>query len=161
MNDLRSNTEQTPTNHIPTYPADNGAPPRASAAPLDSEPSLGDLVMGLTDDLSVLMRREVDLAKAELQESIQDGAQAGGMIAAGGMVAYAGVLLILVALAIALGEWWNNYWLGAGVVGLVTAIIGWVILNSGMSQLKNVSLVPHKTLAAIGRDAKMAKEKLS
>lgn len=161
MNDTRASAGATPPDRVPPYPLDNGAPPRPSAAPLDSEPSLGELVMGLTDDISTLVRREVDLAKAELQENIQDGAQAGGMIAAGGMVAYAGALLLLIALAIALGDWWNNYWLGAGVVGLVTAVIGWVILNSGLSQLKKVSLVPHKTLAAIGRDAKMAKDKLS
>lgn len=179
MNDTRPQTGSTPSNHVPPnhvppyatdfgtdYATDNGATPRSSAAPYntvpgDSEPSLGELVMSLTDDLSTLVRREVDLAKAELQENVQQGAQAGGMIAAGGMVAYAGLLLLLVALAIALGEWWNNYWLGSGVVGLVTALFGWSILNYGKGQLKHVSLVPHKTLSAIGRDAKMAKEKLS
>jgi hypothetical protein len=50
------------------------------------EPSLGDLVVGLTDDITTLVRKEVELAKTELQESAQEGAQAGGMVAAGGMV---------------------------------------------------------------------------
>jgi hypothetical protein len=127
----------------------------------DGEPSLGDLVMGLTDDISTLVRKEVDLAKAELQENIQEGAQAGGMIAAGGMVAYSGLLFILAAVAILLGDWWDNYWLGALVVGLVAGIIGWAILNGGLKQLKQVSLVPHKTINSLERDAKMAKEKLS
>lgn len=128
---------------------------------VESEPSLGNLVLGLTDDITSLVRKEVALAKAELQENIQEGAQAGGMIAAGGMVAYAGLLLILIAIAIALGDWWENYWLGAAVVGLVTGIIGWALLNGGLKQLKEVSLVPHKTLASLERDANMAKEKLS
>jgi drug/metabolite transporter (DMT)-like permease len=128
---------------------------------ISEEPSLGDLVVGLTDDISTLVRREVDLAKAEFQEGIKDGAQAGGMIAAGGMVAYAGLLLILAAVAILLGDWWDNYWLGAAVVGLLTGIIGWAVLNGGLKQLKEISLVPHKTLQSLERDAKMAKEKLS
>lgn len=127
----------------------------------DGEPSLGDLVMGLTDDISILVRKEVDLAKAELQENIKEGAQAGGMVAAGGMLAYAGLLFILAAVAIALGQWWENYWLAAAVVGLVAGIIGWAILNGGMKQLKEVSLVPRKALASLERDAKMAKEKLT
>jgi len=127
----------------------------------DGDPSLGDLVMGLTDDLTTLVRKEVDLAKAELQENIQQGAKAGGMIAAGGMVAYAGLLLILAAIAIALGDWWENYWLGAAVVGLITGVVGYVLLNGGLKQLKEVSLVPHKTIASLESDAQMAKEKLS
>jgi uncharacterized membrane protein YqjE len=127
----------------------------------DGEPSLGDLVMGLTDDISTLVRKEVELAKAELQENIKEGAQAGGMIAAGGMLAYAGLLLILAAIAIALGDWWENYWLGAAVVGLVAGLIGWAVLNGGLKQIKEISLVPRKAIASLERDAQMAKEKLS
>lgn len=127
----------------------------------DGEPSLGDLVVGLTDDISTLVRKEVDLAKAELQESAQQSAKAGGMIAAGGLVAYAGLILILIALAVVLGQWWDNFWLGSLVVGLVTAIIGAILLSSGMNQLKKVSLVPRKTMSSLNRDAEMAKEKLS
>jgi hypothetical protein len=103
----------------------------------------------------------MDLAKAELRETLQESAQAGGMIAAGGMVAYAGLLLILAAIAVALGAWWENYWLSAAVVGLITALIGWGLFNYGKGLLKQVSLVPRKTLASLERDAKMAKEKLS
>jgi hypothetical protein len=47
------------------------------------------------------------------------------------------------------------------VVGLVTGIVGWAMLNGGLKQLKEVSLVPHKTLESLERDAQMAKEKLS
>ena len=127
----------------------------------EGEPSLGNLVMGLTDDITTLVRKEVELAKAEVQESVKEGATAGGTVAAGGMVAYAGLLFILAALAIALGEWWNNYWLGAAVVGIVVGILGWAMLNGGLKQLKEVSLVPHKTIDSLERDAQMAKEKLA
>lgn len=133
----------------------------SALATADNEPSLGDIVVGLTDDITTLMRKEVELAKAEVQQSLQEGAQAGGMVAAGGLLAYSGLLFILAAIAIALGQWWNNYWLGAAVVGLVAGILGWSILNGGLKQLKQVSLVPHQTISSIGRDAKMAKEKLS
>jgi len=127
----------------------------------EGDPTLGQLVMGLTDDISTLVRKEVDLAKAEVQESVQQGAKAGGMVAAGGAVAYAGLLFILAAIAILLGDWWNNYWLGAGVVGIIVAIIGYVMLNGGLNQLKQVSLVPRKTISSLQSDAEMAKEKLS
>jgi predicted negative regulator of RcsB-dependent stress response len=83
------------------------------------------------------------------------------MVAAGGMVAYAGVILVLIAIAIALGDWWNNLWLATLVVGLVTLLLGWTIFNSGKNQLQKVSLVPRKTLNSINSDAKVVKEKLS
>jgi hypothetical protein len=150
MNDIRQNIDTQPVASRSTI-----------LTTAEGEPSLGDLVMGLTDDLTALVRKEVDLAKAEVQESVQKGATAGGMVAGGGMVAYAGLLFILAAIAIALGEWWENYWLGAAAVGLVTGLLGWAILNGGLKQLKEVSLVPQKTLDSLERDAKMAKEKLS
>lgn len=134
---------------------------RAPVVTTDNEPSLGDIVVGLTDDLTTLVRKEVELAKAEVQESIEDGAKAGGMVAAGGLLAYSGLLFILAAIAVLLGDWWDNYWLGALVVGLLAGILGWSILNGGLKQLKQVSLVPRQTISSISRDAEMAKEKLS
>ena len=107
MNDVRPEVETRPTNSRTT-----------AVTTTDNEPSLSDLVIGLTDDISELVRKEVALAKAELQENIKEGAAAGGMLAAGGMVAYAGLILILFAIAIALGEWWDNMWLGAAAVGI-------------------------------------------
>jgi len=160
MNDRNPNSEQSPSNsYVGVTPATSTRSTLLTTA--DGEPSLGSLVMELTDDLSTLVRKEVDLAKVELQENLKEGAEAGGKVAAGGMVAYAGLLFILAAVAIALGDWWENYWLAAAVVGLVTAIIGGVMLNGGINQLKQVSLVPRKAIASLESDAKMAKEKLS
>lgn len=171
MNDTRTRTE--PGTSIP--PA-SSAPPPPPVTPMTErssttrstilstapdEPSLGELVMSLTDDITTLVRKEVELAKTELQENVKDGAKAGGMVAAGGMLAYAGLLCILAALAILLGNWWDNYWLGALVVGLAAGLIGWAILNGGLKQFKEVSLVPRKTVDSLERDAQMAKEKLA
>jgi len=150
MNETRQGSDVRPTTYQTTV-----------VTTTDQEPSLGDLVVSLTDDISELMRKEVELAKVELQENIKEGAMAGGMLAAGGMVAYAGLILILFALAIALGDWWDNWWLGAAVVGLLTALLGWSIFNYGKNQLKDVSLVPRKTVSSLKSDARMAKEKLS
>jgi uncharacterized membrane protein YqjE len=157
------NSTQVPTDlRNPTVPST--MPPPAQSTLLttaEGDPSLGQLVMGLTDDITTLVRKEVELAKAELQESIQVGAKAGGMVAAGGAVAYAGLLFILAAIAIILGDWWNNYWLGAAVVGIIAGIVGYVMLQGGIKQLKQISIVPHKTISSLQSDAEMAKEKLS
>jgi uncharacterized membrane protein YqjE len=158
MNEARPSLERPP---LERSPSEAHATRSTLLTTAEGEPSLGDLVMGLTDDITTLVRKEVELAKTELQENIKEGAQAGTMVAVGGMVAYAGLILLLIGVAIALGDWWNNLWLGAGVVGIVVGLIGWAVLNGGLKQLKEVSLVPHKTIASLERDAQMAKEKLS
>jgi len=157
---------ETQTGRVTVAPAPTtGAGTRASrvvASPVpEEEPSLGDLVMGLTDDLTTLVRKEVELAKAELTESVKDGARAGAMVAAGGLVAYAGLILVLIGLSVALGAWMDNLWLATLLVGIVTLLVGYLLFNSGKNQLQDVSLVPRKTLSSINSDAKMAKEKLS
>jgi hypothetical protein len=156
MNDTRQDQDfRTTTDPLPTHTRST------ILTTASGEPSLGELVVGLTDDISTLVRKEVDLAKTEIQESVKESAQAGAMVAAGGAVAYAGLLFILAAIAIVLGEWLDNLWLGAAIVGLVTALVGWLILNGGMNQLKQVSFVPRKTIHSLERDAEMAKEKFS
>ncbi len=160
MNDTRQQHDFRTSTHIPESP-----PPAQSRSTLlhtaSGEPSLGDLVVGLTDDITTLVRKEVDLAKAEIQESVRESAQAGGMVGAGGAVAYAGLLFILAAVAIALGQWLDNYWLSAAIVGLVTGLIGWAILNGGLQQFKQINFVPRKAIDSLERDAALAKEKFS
>ena len=47
-------------------PADIGPPPAQSVG----DRSLGELISEVTGDLSTLMRQELELAKAELQQSV-------------------------------------------------------------------------------------------
>jgi len=71
----------------------------------DERPTLGSLVATITRELSLLIRGEIDLAKAELRESARNGATGGGLIAA------AGVLLAMVGLLL---TWAAVYGLTAG-----------------------------------------------
>jgi hypothetical protein len=46
-------------------------------------------------------------------------------------------------------------------VVVVTGIVGFIIINSVLTHLNQLFFFPKKTLPSLGRDADMAKEKLS
>jgi hypothetical protein len=126
-----------------------------------AEPSLGELITSLTDDFGTLVRKEIKLAKVETMETISATSRGAGMMAAGGLVAYAGLLLILIGIAVLVGQAIDSYWLAALIVGALVVGLGVVLFSSGRSALKHVSIAPEQTIASIKDDARMVKEQLS
>lgn len=112
----------------------------------DEMRSIGRLFNELSTDMSTLLRQEVQLAQAETMEKVRGYGQAGGMMGAGGAVAYAGVILLLVALAFLLAQW-MEFWIAAGIVGLLTVAVGAVLLISGRNRLKKIDPAPEQTLS--------------
>jgi uncharacterized membrane protein YqjE len=115
----------------------------SSAAP--EERSLGALFSSVTEDISTLMRQEIALARAELQES---GAKAGK---AGGMVAVAGVAANLALVFLSVAVWWglgdlidSNFW-SAVIVAVIWAIVAAVLAVRAKAQLREVRGVPQTT----------------
>jgi len=105
-------------------PDGNGVRPRSSA-----DKSLGEIVNEVSDKAALLVREEIELAKAELQLKLSRLARA----AAAGLVA--GVLLTVALLYVLHGLAWvfgqvvfsNDIWLGYFIVTgalLLIAIIG-------------------------------------
>ena len=84
------------------------------------EQSIGELLKQLSEQTATLVRQELDLAKAEMQ---QKGKRAGvgiGLIGAGGVVALAAVGALTATLILILAEWMDA-WLAALIVTLVYA----------------------------------------
>src|SRR5690606_27894886 len=67
-------------------------------AVLRQERSVGELVGELSSDLSLLMRQEMALAKAEMSQKMSVAAKQGGKVAVGGLLAWIGALALTAAL---------------------------------------------------------------
>jgi uncharacterized membrane protein YqjE len=65
----------------------------------DSDASIGALVAGIQQDLTALVRGQIELAKAELRESAARAGLGAGLIAAAAFLVLLAVVLISVALA--------------------------------------------------------------
>lgn len=121
-------------------------------APGGSEPGLGDLIRALAQDSATLVRQEVALAKAELQDTVKSVARDIAMVAVGGVLALIGVLVLVAFLVIAVGDAVNEYWLGALIVGAVFLLIGGLLAMSNIKKLKHESMAPTRTLETIKED---------
>ena len=131
--------------------------------------SLGELFGQLTQDMTLLVRQEVQLARSEMSEKISRFTTNLVSVATGGLVAYMGAWALVAALIIALHELANiSPWVSALIVGVVLAIVGYAMLKRGLSELKRVDLAPRRTVEnlkddvqAIKNDVQWAKEQRS
>ena len=126
-----------------------------------AEESLGDLFSALTTDLSTLVQEEVALARTEIQETVSKAISSAIGAIAGGVIAYAGLIMLLIAVAFALAPVVNSFWLASLIVGLIVIIIGAILLVSGINTLKNLNVVPQKTIQTLKNDAQWAKEEVN
>jgi xanthine/uracil permease len=120
--------------------------------------SLRDLFGDLTHSVTTLFRKEIELARAETSEKINQAALAAGSIAAGALLALAALIVLLQALVIALTELGLAPALAALIVGAVVAIIAFALIYKGMNDLKARNLAPKRTVESLQRDAQMLKE---
>ena len=122
--------------------------------------SLKDLVGDLTTSVSTLFRKEIELARAETSEKINQAGMAVGSIAAGGILALAALIVLLQALVIALAELGLAPALSALIVGGIVAIIAFALIYKGTNDLKVGNLAPTRTADSLRRDAEMVKEQV-
>lgn len=125
--------------------------------PQRDERSLGELFAELASETSTLVRQEVQLAKTELTEKVTSAGRDAGMIGAGGALAYAGLLALLAAVVIGLGEL-IPLWLSALIVGLIVVGVGYALIQRGLTGLKHLDPAPRETMQTIKEDVDMVKE---
>lgn len=126
----------------------------------ENERSLGQLLTDITNDLSTLLRKEIQLARVETMEKASQATQSIVLMVAGGLVAYTGVIALVIGIIVALANW-MPLWVSALIVGVLLAIVGFVLIQSGRNSLKQMSVMPEKTIESIKEDAEMVKEKVA
>jgi hypothetical protein len=120
--------------------------------------SLKELLSDLTSSLTNLVRKEIQLARAETSEKITQSMVAIGAIAAGGILALSALIVLLQALVIAIAEMGVPPALASLIVGLAVAVIAYVLIHKGTNDLKATSLAPDRTIDSLRRDAQVIKE---
>lgn len=138
----------------------NSTSTRAPDTPDTDERSLSELFTELSYDTGRLLRKEVELARAEFSEKASRAMGSIVTMVIGGLLAYAGLIAVVIAAAIALGNL-MPYWLSSLAVGIAVIIIGGIFLLIGRSSLKNIEPKPEKTIETLQEDAEWAKEKVT
>ena len=118
-------------------PADLGPPAQQTAG----DRSLGELISEVTQDLSTLMRQELELAKAELQQSAARAGKGAGMLGGAAIAGYFVLLFLSVAVWWAIGSVTGLGW-SALIVAVIWAIIAAVLATVGRNSLKSIRGIP-------------------
>ena len=121
------------------------------------ERPLGEIARDLTRDVSLLVRQEVELAKAEMAQKGRVAAPGLGMIGGAGVVGLmsAGALTgcLILVLSIFLPEW-----LSALIVGAVLAAVAYLLVKQGKERVGDAGApVPEQTIETVKEDVEWAK----
>ena len=127
--------------------------------PLRESESTIALLRRLVDELSLLFRKEVALAKAEAVESFSHLKAAAISMASGGAVVFAGLLVLLAAAVLGLSHVVAD-WLAALIVGGIVSIVGFVMINSGKNKFDSSALRPERTQRALQQDKEMVERRM-
>lgn len=120
--------------------------------------SLKDLLADLSNSITTLFRKEIQLARAETSEKVTQVAVAIGSIAGGAILALAALIVLLQALVIALTEVGVPAGWASLIVGGIVAIVAYAMIHKGTSDLKAGNLAPNRTVDSLKRDAQVVKE---
>jgi uncharacterized membrane protein YqjE len=119
--------------------------------------STGDLFKRLSQQTSELVRKEVDLAKAELTEKGKTAGKGAGMFGGAGLFGLTAFFALTVCL-IALLSTAMEVWLAALIVTVVYAAVAGVLALIGRRKLKEATPpAPEQTIETLKEDVQWAK----
>jgi hypothetical protein len=110
------------------------------------EKSIGELFTDLSREMSLILRKEMELATMEMTAAAKRAVNDIRVAAAGSVLAHAGCLVLLAALVLGLNRLGLEAWLSALIVGVASIVTGYLVLKSGLNDLQRARLYPTQTL---------------
>lgn len=122
--------------------------------------SLAELFSRLTADLSKLVRDEVELAKVEINQTVETARTAGMSFGAAGLLGLMAFVMLSFAAAWGLAEVVPE---GVAflIVGGAYGVIALILAVVGRQRLKAVKPVPEQTVETLKEDVAWAKQQMS
>lgn len=122
---------------------------------------IGVLLTSLARELTELINNEFALARAEAGEKISRLLTDVGAMAIGGAVLFAGFLVLLMAAVAGLAEFLPPdmaAWLSPLIVGVLVLLIGYALLQTGISRMRRQDLTMDKTSQSMARNKSLAQD---
>jgi uncharacterized membrane protein len=122
-----------------------------------TEPTTGELLKGLADDATTLLRQEVLLARQEMQEGLTATARASALLAAAAVLALYAFGFLLYTIGVAIG---GPEWLGFAIVTAVLLIVVLILALVGRRRLAASKVTPERAKAQLQATATELKEEI-
>jgi hypothetical protein len=123
-----------------------------------AERSLATLLSDVAGETVELVRQELALFKAELQEKLSTAGIGAALVGAGALIAYSGWLFLLLAAVYALALV-VPAWAAALIVGALVLGIGGVLALIGKSRMRADALRPERSMRSLREDQAWIKER--
>lgn len=124
---------------------------------MNSTTTMKDTIRELIADLTLLLRQEISLARAEAGEKIDQIQNGIIALVAGLLIAFCALLVLVQALVVALANIMPAS-VASLAVGIVLAVIAYISVTSGSRQLKPENLAPKRTMKSVRESAERMKE---
>jgi hypothetical protein len=118
---------------------------------------MGELIRELYQDVSMMIDRQIALAKHEVSATAATAGRGVAVIAGGALVGLVGFIYLMLAAVYGLARVMPD-WAAALIVGGVLAIVGGVCAYAGIKRLKAVTQPLAETRETLREDAEFAKE---
>jgi hypothetical protein len=132
--------------------------PAAQVRAADASP--GQLASEVAKDFSTLVRQEIALAKAELQQEAKTAGTAFGAFGGAGFAGYFVLVFLSLAAMWALGSQMALGWAALIVAG-VWAVLAAILAVIGRSKIKAFNPKPERTIETVKEDVQWAKTRNS
>jgi Na+/melibiose symporter-like transporter len=130
------------------------------AARVDDDRSVGQLLGDVTRELQALVRKELELARAETREELQRAGVAGKRFGVAGLAGYLAVVMLSFASAWALTAVMPTGW-AFFAVGVVLGIVAAAMALQGRRRLREFHPVPQETAETLKEDVQWLKSRKS
>jgi len=134
-----------------TIPGSNQVPPGSD------ERSLGELLGDIADNLTTLVKQELDLAKTEAKQEVAKAGKGAGLLGGAGVTGHLALLFASLALMFLLDTWMHTA-LAALIVTVLWAIVAAVLGARGRKELQELNPKLETTQRTIKEDVQWAKE---
>lgn len=121
--------------------------------------SISSLFNTLLHDVTLLFRKEIELARGELSMKVSELSNGAIMMAAGAVFGLAALLFLLTAITFALAEVMPP-WAAALIVAAVVGIVAIGLLMAGRRRMRPAHLYPERTVRTLRDDAEFTRQQL-
>ncbi len=122
--------------------------------------SLGDLAKQLSEQTTTLVRQELALARAEMQEKGKRFGLGGGLLGAGGLLGLYALGVLVAAVVLLLIEAGIDAWLSALIVAVGLALIAGALALAGRKQVQEATPpAPEQAIETTRQDVEHVKER--
>ena len=137
--------------------ADDGARPSATA-----DKQLGEIVGEVTQKAQLLVREEIELARAEITQKVSRIVKGGVAFAVAAFFALLFLIFLLIALSWGLADWFSlKTWVGFGITTLglllltgIAAVVGVVLFKRGTPPTPELAIEEAQATKAVLEEAR-------